>query len=132
MLPSRIPFMYSSVERLCRFTRRKWGFTTGGCETPRLTESALSCSLPCWSSKCSIFVGCIGQDEDTKFILTDHHKLDLFLFVFANRRKRIIFALRPADLPSGPTGCSAVRLAHLLWEQGVLSSNLSTPTWKRA
>ena len=74
----------------------------------------------------------IGLDEDTKFILTDHHKLDLFLFVFANRRKRIIFALRPADLPSGPTGCSAVRLAHLLWEQGVLSSNLSTPTWKRA
>ena len=26
------------------------------------------------------------------------------------------------------TECSAVRLAHLLWEQGVGSSNLSTPT----
>ncbi len=26
------------------------------------------------------------------------------------------------------TGYSAVRLAHLLWEQGVGSSNLSTPT----
>ena len=27
-----------------------------------------------------------------------------------------------------PSGCSAVRLAHLLWEQGVPSSNLGTPT----
>ena len=26
------------------------------------------------------------------------------------------------------SGCSAVRLAHLLWEQGVPSSNLGTPT----
>ena len=28
------------------------------------------------------------------------------------------------------SGCSAVRLAHLLWEQGVPSSNLGTPTLK--
>ena len=28
------------------------------------------------------------------------------------------------------TGCSAVRLAHLLWEQGVVSSNPTTPTMK--
>ena len=26
------------------------------------------------------------------------------------------------------TGCSAVRLAHLLWEQGVVGSNPATPT----
>ena len=26
------------------------------------------------------------------------------------------------------TGCSAVRLAHLLWEQGVTGSNPVTPT----
>ena len=26
------------------------------------------------------------------------------------------------------TGCSAVRLAHLLWEQGVPGSNPGTPT----
>ena len=26
------------------------------------------------------------------------------------------------------SGCSAARLAHLLWEQGVASSNLATPT----
>ena len=26
------------------------------------------------------------------------------------------------------SGCSAVRLAHLLWEQRVASSNLATPT----
>ena len=25
-------------------------------------------------------------------------------------------------------GCSAVRLAHLLWEQGVVGSNPATPT----
>ena len=28
------------------------------------------------------------------------------------------------------TGCSAVRLAHLLWEQGVVGSNPATPTDK--
>ena len=28
------------------------------------------------------------------------------------------------------TGCSAVRLAHLLWEQGVPGSNPGTPTLK--
>ena len=26
------------------------------------------------------------------------------------------------------SGCSAVRLAHLLWEQGVVGSNPATPT----
>ena len=29
------------------------------------------------------------------------------------------------------TGCSAVRLAHLLWEQGVEGSNPFTPTFLR-
>ena len=28
------------------------------------------------------------------------------------------------------SGCSAVRLAHLLWEQGVVGSNPATPTRK--
>ena len=28
----------------------------------------------------------------------------------------------------GISGCSAVRLAHLLWEQGVVGSNPATPT----
>ena len=28
------------------------------------------------------------------------------------------------------SGCSAVRLAHLLWEQGVVGSNPATPTVK--
>ena len=34
-----------------------------------------------------------------------------------------IFALQ-----KNKTGCSAVRLAHLLWEQGVMGSNPVTPT----
>ncbi len=38
-------------------------------------------------------------------------------------KKSITFAL-------AFSGCSAVRLAHLLWEQGVASSNLATPTRK--
>ena len=29
---------------------------------------------------------------------------------------------------NGCSGCSAVRLAHLLWEQGVVGSNPATPT----
>ena len=31
-----------------------------------------------------------------------------------------------------PSGCSAVRLAHLLWEQGVPGSNPGIPTNKKA
>ena len=30
------------------------------------------------------------------------------------------------------SGCSAVRLAHLLWEQGVVGSNPATPTVYKA
>ena len=30
------------------------------------------------------------------------------------------------------TGCSAVRLAHLLWEQGVVGSNPATPTMRES
>ena len=30
------------------------------------------------------------------------------------------------------SGCSAVRLAHLLWEQGVVGSNPATPTRVKA
>ena len=33
-------------------------------------------------------------------------------------------------LNESKTGCSAVRLAHLLWEQGVPGSNPGTPTYK--
>ncbi len=33
---------------------------------------------------------------------------------------------------SSKSGYSAVRLAHLLWEQGVGSSNLSTPTEEKS
>ena len=44
------------------------------------------------------------------------------------REKRHTFA----SLFSKHSGCSAVRLAHLLWEQGVASSNPATPTKHRS
>ena len=42
-------------------------------------------------------------------------------------KKCSIFAPQK-EKSSTQSGCSAVRLAHLLWEQGVPSSNLGTPT----
>ena len=45
----------------------------------------------------------------------------------------LISAIGGTHLARGPrigNGCSAVRLAHLLWEQGVVGSNPATPTKK--
>ncbi len=39
-------------------------------------------------------------------------------------------AFFPTMYRSESSGCSAVRLAHLLWEQGVPGSNPGTPTEK--
>ena len=44
---------------------------------------------------------------------------------FGILKKTITFAPRNTK---GTTGCSAVRLAHLLWEQGVPGSNPGIPT----
>ena len=41
-----------------------------------------------------------------------------------------MFGFAPA-FRKGATGCSAVRLAHLLWEQGVVGSNPATPTFSK-
>ena len=50
-------------------------------------------------------------------------------FSIANLKILPIFApLFDRTPPS--SGCSAVRLAHLLWEQGVVGSNPATPTTK--
>ena len=43
-----------------------------------------------------------------------------------NKKERINKII--ATFAPRKTGYSAVRLAHLLWEQGVVSSNLTTPT----
>ena len=37
---------------------------------------------------------------------------------------------RKRETKNSYSGCSAVRLAHLLWEQGVPGSNPGTPTIK--
>ena len=37
-------------------------------------------------------------------------------------------ASQKIEIMHQPSGCSAVRLAHLLWEQGVPGSNPGTPT----
>ena len=59
-----------------------------------------------------------------------------------NRGKQKVFAKKlrknlqdkknvvPLHRNSKATGCSAVRLAHLLWEQGVPGSNPGIPTTK--
>ena len=49
---------------------------------------------------------------------------------FAFNEKTSIFAHRNrwGNRFRTTSGCGAVRLAHLLWEQGVPSSNLGTPT----
>lgn len=41
---------------------------------------------------------------------------------------RKIYCTFAAALEGGSSGYSAVRLAHLLWEQRAASSNLATPT----
>ena len=47
--------------------------------------------------------------------------------IVVESKKCSIFAPQK-EKSSTQSGCSAVRLAHLLWEQGVPSSNLGTPT----
>ena len=44
---------------------------------------------------------------------------------FASQSRKMVL-----DSIKKRTGCSAVRLAHLLWEQGVPGSNPGTPTLK--
>ena len=52
-------------------------------------------------------------------------KILIIITTFARRKTAALSsAIRP-------TGYSAVRLAHLLWEQGVVSSNLTTPTTEK-
>ncbi len=53
--------------------------------------------------------------------------------MFADIKKNRTFASRlrnEAITKNNDSGCSAVRLAHLLWEQGVVGSNPATPTIK--
>ena len=49
-------------------------------------------------------------------------------YVLIHNKINLIFA--PVFRKEDQSGCSAVRLAHLLWEQGVASSNPATPTLK--
>ncbi len=44
--------------------------------------------------------------------------------------KSVLLLLRRIREKAGMAGCSAVRLAHLLWEQGVARSNRASPTIK--
>ena len=45
-----------------------------------------------------------------------------------HRKAQIVFAAGIFKRAKNATGCSAVRLAHLLWEQGVAGSNPVSPT----
>ena len=49
----------------------------------------------------------------------------------AVRRAASAPRVRPGIRKRRTTGCSAVRLAHLLWEQGVVGSNPATPTRRK-
>ena len=51
-------------------------------------------------------------------------------YQFAGKRVVVLISLRSNDLlpVCGQTGSSSARLEYLLWEQGVVSSNLAYPT----
>ena len=51
-------------------------------------------------------------------------------FAYSKRMRKFASHLRKQHSKSD-SGCSAVRLAHLLWEQGVVGSNPATPTKKK-
>ena len=54
--PRRMPSTYSSVEKVRRRLRTKWGLTMGWSATPSVTFSAVSWCVSAYSfSKCSIF-----------------------------------------------------------------------------
>ncbi len=57
---------------------------------------------------------------NNRIVLTNYSVIKCIEIIDKTRRKS-----------TGFSGCSAVRLAHLLWEQGVVGSNPATPTTKR-
>ncbi len=51
------------------------------------------------------------------------------MFAYIKKSRTFASLLRnKATTKHKDSGCSAVRLAHLLWEQGVVGSNPATPT----
>ncbi len=55
----------------------------------------------------------------------------LFMDFYKKRIRNFVFQKKVLYFCNVFTGCSAVRLAHLLWEQGVVGSNPATPTNKK-
>ncbi len=54
------------------------------------------------------------------------------MFAYIKKSRTFASLLRnKATTKHKDSGCSAVRLAHLLWEQGVVGSNPATPTTKK-
>ncbi len=56
-------------------------------------------------------------------------KKDAIFVYYKRQQAKVIDKIHPVQvLDNKYTGCSAARLAHLLWEQGVGGSNPLTPT----
>ena len=54
--------------------------------------------------------------------------LQTFAYIKKSRTFASLLRDKAIEKIKKDSGCSAVRLAHLLWEQGVVGSNPATPT----
>ncbi len=78
------------------------------------------------SARCKV----VGKIEMIDFLLILSYKTVVFFCNYVKIQNYRV-PLQPKFRKYSFSGCSAVRLAHLLWEQGVAGSNPATPTKRK-